>query len=145
MQILKWACYNIQIEEEGFMPYKISWHQPNRIVLMQVEGLLTTSEVKSLIADSGSYVANGTPLVHFLVDTRTLQKIESVPEALKVVQGNPPHPNMGWMIVVGKMNPLIKFFLDFVGLLTKSRYRRFDTMPESLTFLKEIDDSLATV
>jgi len=126
------------------MPYKISWYQPNRIVLMQVEGLLKTAEVQSLIADAGTYVAEGLPLVHFLVDTRTLQKIESVPEALKVVQGNPPHPNMGWMIVVGKMNPLVKFFLDFVGLLTKSRYRRFDTMPESLDFLKEIDGSLLT-
>ena len=57
------------------MPYKISWYQPQRIVLMQVEGLLTTPEVQSLIADSGTYVAEGTPLVHFLVDTRALQKI----------------------------------------------------------------------
>ncbi|MEO8397534.1 MAG: hypothetical protein ABI700_31340 [Chloroflexota bacterium] len=126
------------------MPYKITWYQSDRIVLMQVDGLLTTPEVQSLIAESGTYVASGTPLVHFLVDTRALQKIESVPEALKVVQGNPPHPNMGWMVVVGKMNPLVKFFLDFVGLLTKSRYRRFDTMPESLDFLKEIDGSLST-
>jgi hypothetical protein len=124
------------------MPYKVSWYQPQRIAVIQVEGLLTTPEVQSLIADAGTYVAEGTPLVHFLVDTRTLQKVESVPEALKVVQGNPPHPNMGWMIVVGKMNPLVKFFLDFVGLLTKSRYRRFDAMPEALTFLKEIDGTL---
>lgn len=127
------------------MPYKISWYQPNRIVLMQVDGLLTTAEVQTLIVDAGVYVTTGTPLVHFLVDTQALQKIESVSEALKVVQGNPPHPNMGWMIVVGKMNPLVKFFLDFVGLITRSRYRRFDTMPESLAFLKEIDLSLATV
>ena len=126
------------------MPYKVSWYQANRIVLLQVDGLLTTAEVRSLIVEAGKYVVEGTTLVHFLVDTRTLQKIESVPEALKVVQGNPPHPNMGWMIVVGRMNPLVKFFLDFVGLLTKSRYRRFDTMPDSLAFLKEIDGSLAT-
>ena len=126
------------------MPYKISWYQPDRVVLMKVEGLLTTAEVQALIAEAGTYVAEGTPLVHFLVDTRGLQKIESVPEALKVVQGNPPHPNMGWMLVVGKMNPLVKFFLDFVGLLTRSRYRRFDTMPELLAFLKEIDGSVAT-
>ncbi len=112
---------------------------------MQVDGLLTTAEVQALIAEAGTYVAQGTPLVHFLVDTRSLQKVENVPEALKVVQGNPPHPNMGWMIVVGRMNPLVKFFLDFVGLLTRSRYRRFDTVPESLTFLKEIDGSLASV
>jgi len=126
------------------MPYKVSWYQGNRIVLLQVDGLLATAEVQALILEAGKYVVEGTPLVHFLVDTRTLQKIESVPEALKVVQGNPPHPNMGWMIVVGRMNPLVKFFLDFVGLITKSRYRRFDTMPESINFLKEIDGSLAT-
>jgi len=126
------------------MPYTISWYTPQRVVHMQVEGLLATSEVESLIAEAGVYVSEGAPLVHFLVDTRTLQKIESVAEALKVVQGNPPHPNMGWMIVVGKMNPVVKFFLDFVGLLTKSRYRRFDTLPEAMDFLKETDQTLVT-
>ena len=124
------------------MPYNISWYQGNRIVLMQVSGLLTTAEVQALIVDAGVYVVEGTPLVHFLVDTRTLQRIENIPAALKAVQSGPMHPLMGWMIVVGRMNPMVKFVLDFVGLLTKSRYRRFDTMPEGLSFLKEIDGTV---
>ena len=127
------------------MPYTISWYLPNRIVMLKVEGLLTTAEIRSLIGDALPFVNEGKPLVHFLVDTQNLQKIESIPEGLKVVQGNPPHASMGWMLVIGKMNPLIKFFLDFVGLLTKSRYNHFDTLPEALNFLRGIDLSLATL
>ena len=124
------------------MPYTLSWYQPNRIVLLKVEGLFTIVETRSLLAATLPYFADTTQLVHFLVDTRTLQRIENIPAALKAVQSGPTHPNMGWMIVVGRMNPMVKFVLDFVGLLTKSRYRRFDTMPEGLSFLKEIDGTV---
>ena len=124
------------------MPFKLSWYQPKRIVLMEVEGVLTSAEVRDLIAQAGDYVSTGTPLVHFLVDTRTLQRVENVGESLKIVQGNPPHPSMGWMMVIGTMNPLVRFFLDFVGLITKSRYRRFDDLLPALDFLKDVDHSL---
>ena len=126
------------------MPFKLSWYQPNRIVLLEVEGVLTTAEITDLIAQAGVYVSTGTPLVHFLVDTRSLQRIENVGASLKIVQGNPPHPSMGWMMVIGTMNPLVRFFLDFVGLITKSRYRRFDDLPLALDFLKDVDQSLVT-
>ncbi len=124
------------------MPYQLSWYQPDRIVLMELTGLLATTEVQPLITAAGDYVQNGKPLVHFLLDTTQLQKIESVPEILKVVQHNPPHPNMGWMLVIGAMNPLVRFFLDFAGMLMRARYRRFDTREQALKFLADMDSSL---
>ena len=87
-------------------------------------------------------LSESTTLVHFLVDTSTLQKIDNIPTTLKMVQTAPRHPLMGWMLVIGKMNPMIKFGMDFVGLLTKSRYPCVPTMPEALSFLREIDVSL---
>ena len=124
------------------MPFEVSWYQPERVVLLKAEGVLTPQEVQGVVAETGATLIDSTALVHFLVDMRTLQKIEDIPAALKAVQSGPTHPHMGWMIVVGRMNPMVKFALDFVGLLTKSRYRRFDTMPEALSFLKEIDGTL---
>src|SRR4051794_25365739 len=124
------------------MPFEVSWYQPARVVLLKTDGVLTPDDVAGIVAETGKTLIDSTDLVHFLVDTRTLQRIDNIPGALKAVQSGPTHPNMGWMIVVGKMNPMVKFVLDFVGLLTKSRYRRFDTMPEGLSFLKEIDGTL---
>ena len=124
------------------MPFEISWYQPGRVVLLKADGTLTPEDVQGIVAETGATLIDSTDLIHFLVDTRTLQKIENIPAALKAVQSGPTHPNMGWMIVVGKMNQLVKFAMDFVGLLTKSRYRRFDTMPEALNFLKEIDGTI---
>jgi hypothetical protein len=124
------------------MPFELSWYQPERVVLLKTEGVLTPEDVEGIVAGTGQSLIDSTALVHFLVDTRNLQRIENIPAALKAVQSGPTHPHMGWMIVVGRMNPMVKFVLDFVGLLTKSRYRRFDTMPEGLSFLKEIDGTL---
>jgi hypothetical protein len=124
------------------MPFEVSWYQPERVVQLKTEGVLTPEDVAGIVANTGQTLIDSSTLVHFLVDTRNLQRIENIPAALKAVQSGPPHPNMGWMIVVGRMNPMVKFVLDFVGLLTKSRYRRFDTMPEALSFLKEIDGTL---
>ncbi|MEO8396074.1 MAG: hypothetical protein ABI700_23980 [Chloroflexota bacterium] len=124
------------------MPFEVSWYQPERVVLMKVEGVMIPAEVEKAISETIAMLADSKNAIHFLVDTRTLQRIENIPSALKAVQSGPVHPNMGWMIVVGRMNPMVKFVLDFVGLLIKARYRRFDTMPEGLAFLKEIDGTL---
>src|SRR5215216_5065128 len=117
------------------MPFEISWYQPQRVVLMKIEGILTPEETQEVVTKTTVMLNESREMTHFLVDTRTLQRIENIPAALKAVQSGPVHPLMGWMIVVGRMNPMVKFVLDFVGLLTKSRYRRFDTMPEALSFL----------
>jgi len=109
---------------------------------MKIEGVLTPEETQQVVASTTTMLNESKEMTHFLVDTRTLQRIENIPAALKAVQSGPMHPLMGWMIVVGRMNPMVKFVLDFVGLLTKSRYRRFDTMPEGLSFLKEIDETI---
>ena len=124
------------------MPFEVSWYQPERVVLLKTEGHLTVRDVEGIVAQTGATLYGKTDLVHFLVDVRGLQKIENIPAALKAVQSGPVDPHMGWMLIVGKMNPMVKFAMDFVGLLTQSRYRRFDDMPEALTFLKEIDGTL---
>lgn len=124
------------------MPFEVSWYQPERVVLLKADGVLTPDDVRGIVAQTGATLIGSTELVHFLVDTRTLQKIENISAALKAVQSGPVDPHMGWMIVVGKTNPMVKFAMDFVGLLTKSRYRRFDTMTEALTFLQEIDETI---
>ena len=126
------------------MPYKIAWYQQDRIGVSEFEGVLTTEEIRAYMQQAYSMIDAGVPLVHFVIDIRALRKIESVPEALKAVQATPVHPNAGWNIVVGTINPLVTFVVDFLGTLTKSRYRRFDTMPEALNFLKERDQTLAT-
>jgi hypothetical protein len=120
------------------MPFDVSWSNSKQVILLKVEGVLTLEDLQSLFVEAAAMMNETSDLVHFLVDTRTLQKIDNIPATLKIVQGEPRHPRMGWMIVVGKMNPMIKFGMDFVGLLTKSRYHCVNTMPEALAFLKEI-------
>ena len=127
------------------MPYKVSWYQPDRIILSEFDGILTIDEVRAYVQQCYEMIDSGQPLVHSIIDVRGLKKIESVPDSLKAVQTTPTHPNSGWTIVVGSLNPLVTFVVDFMGMITKSRYRRFDSVPEAIDFMKERDQTLVTL
>ena len=127
------------------MPYKLSWYLPKRIILVDCVGTITTDEIRSFAQNGVEMVTSGRPLVHFIVDFRQVQGVESIPQALRTLQQNPPHPDTGWVLFVGKLNPLLTTFADFAGTVIRVRYRRFGSMEEALAFLKERDTSLALV
>jgi len=124
------------------MPYTVCWYQQDRIAIAVLDGLVTIDEIDHYIGDIYNMMDTGKPLVHVITDVRGLTKIENVPEALKAVKASPVHPNTGWMIVVGSLNPLVTFVVDFLGMIMKSRYRRFDTLPEAMAFLEDKDETL---
>jgi hypothetical protein len=124
------------------MPYTLSWYLPGRIILCEGDGTIESDEVYTFTQDASAMVASGRPLVHIIFDFRQVQKIASVPQALKTLQKNPPHPDMGWVIFVGKLNPVLTTFFDMVGMLLRLRYRHFDTLEEGLAFLRERDTTL---
>jgi hypothetical protein len=127
------------------MPFSISWYVPDRVILVELSGVLTTTEIQTFTAQSYEMIAAGKPLVHFITDSQQIRKIESIPEALKAVQASPNHENGGWYIMVGSINPFVNFASDFVSSIMRSRYRRFDTMQEALDFIKERDESLVSI
>jgi hypothetical protein len=125
------------------MPYSVSWVQPERIVLVQIEELLTTADIRTFSPEAFRLSASGKAPVHFIVDIQRLRKIESVADGLKAIQRTKPHPNTGWMVVVGTLSAPLMLFTDLVSKFTRVHYIRVDTMPQALTFLRENDESLA--
>jgi hypothetical protein len=124
------------------MPYKLSWYLPGRIILCEGDGTIESDEVFTFTQRASEMVISGKPLVHVIFDFRQVQKLASVPQALKTLQQNPPHPDMGWVIFVGKLNPMLTTFADFVGMMLRLRYRRLDTIDEAVSFLRERDATL---
>ncbi len=80
-----------------------------------------------------------------MVDIRLLKKIESIGDGLKAIQRTKPHPNAGWMVVVGNLSAPLALFTELICRFTHIPYRRFDTLPEALAFLHQIDASLISV
>jgi hypothetical protein len=127
------------------MPYKLTWYLSERILLAECEGTMTTDEVRDFARRGVEMVSTGKPLVHFIIDFRLLEGVESIPQALRALQQNPPHPDMGWVVVVGMLNPAPKLFMDMAAMVLRMRYQRCDTLDRARAFLKERDTSLAGV
>ncbi|MBI1256263.1 MAG: hypothetical protein GC204_02220 [Chloroflexi bacterium] len=121
------------------MPFQLSWFQPNQVLLLRMDGLVTVEDIQGIIVEATAMMADCETLVHFIVDTRTLRKIDNLSGTLKTVQSGWHHPLMGWMIVVGAANPAIKFGMDFIGLIIKSRYKSVSSMSEAEQFLSEVN------
>ena len=120
------------------MSFELSWYQPKQAVLLKMDGLVTIQDIQGIIVQATEMLVDCDTLIHFVVDTRALKKIDNLDETLKTVQTDWHHPLMGWMIVVGATHPAIKFGMDFIGLIMKSRYQSVETMSEAERFLGEI-------
>jgi hypothetical protein len=127
------------------MPYTIAWYLPERIVISEGTGLMILADVRGFLDDGYAMIATGKPLVHLIVDISRVEKVESIPKSLRMVRESTIHPNMGWVIFIGRMNPMVTLLANLAGAIIQSRYRRCDTLADALDFLKERDVSLASL
>jgi hypothetical protein len=132
-----------RITDVRAMPYTMNWYLPERIVHSVGTGVMVLADVRGFLDDGYAMIDQGKPLVHLIVDISSVGKVESIPQSLRMVRGSTIHPNMGWVIFVGRMNPVVTLLANLAGAIIQSRYRRCDTLDDALEFLKERDASLA--
>jgi len=131
------------------MGYKVSWLLENRIMLIAYDGVLSKADLKNYLMESmdmrdranAALGANG-PLVHTITDASRLTKNEiSLKEAIKMIDILRKQ-RVGWSIYIAA-NKLDMFFATVGHQLAGVRYRTVANVSDGITFLKEVDDSLA--
>jgi hypothetical protein len=127
------------------MASQTQWHQPQRIVISTFDGDYTASELKAISDDvADNYLSKGQSPVHIIFDARALGKF---PVQLGAVRESAMpllhHPSLGWIVVVGGMNPLVNFFASIVTQVTRVNYRQASSLEEAEKFLHQFDPTLA--
>lgn len=125
------------------MSYRLSWYVPGRIVLYEMVDAESETDFEQLDQDFLAHLdrAEG-PLVHFLfefesVDTGQRPDIRSM-TGMQFVRD----PRTGWVIVISKPNPIIKFLITTAAQINQARFRLFDTRDQALDFLQDVDATL---
>ena len=80
------------------------------------------------------------PLVHGIQDYSKAEKIPSAKDLMLIKSGN--HPQVGWVVIVGMDNKLMKFFVSAASQVFNLRLRFMDTVVDALAFLQDIDSTL---
>jgi len=125
------------------MAHEISWLVPNKVINMYVNGDMT---LESLVAFSDDVIqhieASDAPLVHLLIDERDMggfpSQIKRVLDSAQFLR----HPRLGWFVIYGTDNKVLKFISYMVAQVAHIRHRRFVTQEEALAFLQTIDSTL---
>ncbi len=125
------------------MPIEISWLVEGRIVYVKLDGKLTFEKIHAISKAIVTHLDAGQPpYVHVLIDNQDMtshpQTLNKLREATRFLK----HPNLGWFIIFGSDNPLLRFFSSVITQLAGVRWRVLGTRTEALSFLQEVDQTL---
>ena len=126
------------------MPIEVSWFVPGRVVLARGYGIVTRDENTESDRLVMQYIDRGTPPVHVIIDVTPVddfpmytaqEEIQKSREFLK-------HQQLGWGILCGTSNPVVRFLVSIVTRISRVNFRMFENYDEALQFLKEHDQSI---
>jgi proteasome lid subunit RPN8/RPN11 len=119
----------------------VTWLIEHKLLLVNTWGKVNVDELSAMDSRISDMLDNSQePLVHGIHDHTRAESIPSAKDLMQVKAGK--HPRVGWLIIVGLDNKLMKFFVSATGQVLNIRLRFMDTVEEALTFLQDIDSTL---
>ena len=125
------------------MSYEVKWHTKDSIILVRLWGNLDIQEFPEFDRLILQHIEQSERLfVHIWVD---LKEVTEFPVKLWQVQKSLTHishARTGWSIIITD-NRIIKFVGSVITQVAKARFRAFSTDEEGMSFLVDVDSSLA--
>jgi hypothetical protein len=124
------------------MPYEMHWYIPNRVVYTQFTDHVSTEEFESVESAMKQFLAEGTPMIHHIVD---FQMVESVSD--KTWHSKKPLSQIelgrhGWAVLVNSKSAYIRFLTFTMAQAAGVRYREVNSFDDAILFLERADETL---
>lgn len=123
------------------MAYSVSWHVHSRILLLKLEGELTSQESEEISNINVQRFDAGIEPVHLIIDISALTKFPTDIRQTSSLARYLRHKKLGWVVVVGT-NTMINFLSSLLSQLTGFDYAKRDTIKDAVAFLEKQDDTL---
>lgn len=125
------------------MAHTTEWYLENRIILTEFSETLT---IEGLVANDSvilDMVQGGQAPVHLVIDVRQLDEF---PTNISKIRNSARRylmlDNMGWMVVVGFDNPIIRFLSSVITQMTDINMIQVDDLDEAMARLQKVDLTL---
>ena len=129
------------------MPYQVSWYVDQRVIYCSAFGIATIEDIHGLNHEVQTRVREGQPLVHVVCDLKNIEKFPTNIAGMRKSLEQMDHERMGWVIVVGAGNALLRFVASLITqfVIPNVRLRMFDTFEQAIDFLHEHDVTLESL
>lgn len=125
------------------MAYQVSWYLADRVLLVQISGVISLDELRRVRDDCWTLSESGTQPVHAIVD---LSGIESVPhnlnEIAKLMSESKPNSTGFSMLII--KNRVVRFLGETLYQLLRLDMRNADSVEAAGAALALIDRSLSS-
>jgi hypothetical protein len=123
------------------MPVGLAWLVEGHLVLAKGWHALRSDELADFDARVISMLESANrPLVHGIHDYSEALAMPPIKDLVQLKSGR--HPKIGWVIVVGLHDRMMKFFVSIALQIFGVRVRFMDSVQEALSFLQDIDSTL---
>lgn len=129
------------------MPIETYWMIEGRVSYFRYQGKITVDEI-AVAAQTGIQMLESSDalLVHTLQDGREITDFpKNIGQILAVSREAQAHPQMGWGISVGLLDPATRYIAGMVYKIARTRQRFISNMDDALDFLQSIDQTLPDV
>jgi hypothetical protein len=122
------------------MPYRVSWHLPERIIHIELQGVITLQDILECSLNLRQCIKTSARTVHILVD---VQQLKLFPANIQQIYNNYPRrlANTGCTILIGG-TPVMQFTANVLGKLIGVRMKLADTVDAAIAMLCRQDDAL---
>ncbi len=125
------------------MSYRLGWYIEGQITYVQFTGYPDVKELQTCMNELDVYLEQGQrPLVHSIIDLSHVDESIGLVKMAQAMKGRKPNPHIGWVITVSEQNKVVRFTASVMRQILQMRQRSFDTLPEALDFLRDIDSGL---
>jgi len=123
------------------MSIGVTWLVEGHLLLLNSWGDVNVAELAAMDSRINEMLTSSkVPLVHGIHDHSLALKIPSAKDLMKVKAGQ--NPRVGWLIIIGLDNKLMKFFVSVAGQVLNIRLRFMNSLDEALAFLQDMDSTL---
>ncbi|MFZ4826007.1 MAG: hypothetical protein ACOYLB_01495 [Phototrophicaceae bacterium] len=127
------------------MPYKSFWMPEHAMILSDVRGTFTLSELKNMMEENITYMKQTDHFVHIIIDTRRLERIQFKIHEFSDMGLPSILPNTGWNIILSD-NPIFVFTASIIVQLLKNvRFRNLTTMEATVDFMASVEPLAQTL
>lgn len=123
--------------------YRINWYIPDQVAFVQISGVQTLEEFRTLAHALGEFVQHSSGMqIHTILDDRAVTNALKLTDIAQVVRSMPTAANLGWTLVLNAGNPLSRFTTNLASQMFKFRYRPCASLEEALDFLRAHDPEI---
>lgn len=130
------------------MAVEVRWYIPGRVVLHEFSGEVGLEDATRSSLEGPVLADQGTPPVHMLISLVKITRFpRSVHQIAAAVRLNPHAERLGWVVLLVRHNPLLRFIATILTQVHYSslRFAIVEEEADGLRFLLAHDATLAEV